>query len=155
MSIIITTEEYVKRAKKVHGNYYDYSQTIYKNSVTKVKIICFKHGEFYCLPFSHTQRGTQCHKCSCENRKYDRESFIEQAKKLRGDAFDYSEIEFVDINKKIKILCKKCNNFIYQKASNHLLGYGCIHCQKRCRTISKEDFIKSVKEFVFFKELYL
>jgi len=42
----LTTEEFVKRAKEVHGDKYNYSKVNYINSKTNVCIICPEHGEF-------------------------------------------------------------------------------------------------------------
>ena len=39
----MTIEEFIKKAKAVHGDKYDYSLVEYKNSITKVKIICPIH----------------------------------------------------------------------------------------------------------------
>ena len=60
----ITTEEFINRAKKVHGDKYDYSKVEYKNAHTKVCIICPIHGEFWQIPNAHLQ-GQGCYKCSC------------------------------------------------------------------------------------------
>lgn len=46
----ITTEEFIQRARKVHGNKYDYSKSKYVNSKTKTTIICPIHGEFQQTP---------------------------------------------------------------------------------------------------------
>ena len=45
-------KEFVRKSKEIHNNIYDYSKSVYKNSYTKVKIICNKddHGEFEQLP---------------------------------------------------------------------------------------------------------
>lgn len=58
----ITTEEWVRRAKEVHGNKYDYSQTEYVNQRTNVKIICPVHGTFSQKADSHI-RGSGCKLC--------------------------------------------------------------------------------------------
>lgn len=39
-------EEFIKRARKIHGDKYDYSKVKYVNGQTKVTIICPIHGEF-------------------------------------------------------------------------------------------------------------
>ncbi len=57
-----TTEEFISKAISIHGLIFDYSETNYINSYTKVKIICPKHGEFYQVPGSHLS-GTGCPKC--------------------------------------------------------------------------------------------
>ena len=49
----LTTEEFIERARKVHGDEYDYSKVKYVNIETEVCIICNKHGEFWQKPASH------------------------------------------------------------------------------------------------------
>ena len=41
----LTTEEFVEKAKKIHGDKYDYSKVEYKSGKNKVCIICLKHGD--------------------------------------------------------------------------------------------------------------
>lgn len=64
----MTTGEFIAKAKKVHGERYDYSQVVYVNSRTKVGIICPKHGLFWQNPIGHLI-GYECEKCSYEHRK--------------------------------------------------------------------------------------
>ena len=42
----LTTDEWIKRAKQTHGNRYDYSDTVYVNMRTMIKIRCKIHGVF-------------------------------------------------------------------------------------------------------------
>ncbi len=42
----LTTEEFIAKAKAVHGDKYDYSKVDYKGNKDPVIIICPKHGEF-------------------------------------------------------------------------------------------------------------
>lgn len=58
----MTTEEFIQKAKAVHGDKYDYSMVEYVNTKTKVCVICPKHGEFWQIPNSHF-RGIGCCKC--------------------------------------------------------------------------------------------
>lgn len=58
----LTTEEFIKEAKEIHGDKYDYSKTIYKKVTEKVCIICPKHGEFWQKPNGHLS-GNGCPKC--------------------------------------------------------------------------------------------
>lgn len=51
--IKITTEEFIKRAKQIHNDKYDYSKVNYINSRTKICIICPEHGEFWMTPNNH------------------------------------------------------------------------------------------------------
>jgi very-short-patch-repair endonuclease len=60
-----TKNQFIKKAKKIHGNKYDYSKVIYFGSKIKVKIICPIHGIFKQKPCSHIGLGTcGCPKCN-------------------------------------------------------------------------------------------
>ena len=61
----LTTEEFIKKAREVHGDKYDYSKVEYVNAQTPVVIICPKHGEFLQRPSHHTD-GRGCKKCATE-----------------------------------------------------------------------------------------
>lgn len=58
-----TLEDFVEKANKVHGNKYDYSKVKYINSMSKVCIICPKHGEFWQAPICHINRHYGCPIC--------------------------------------------------------------------------------------------
>ena len=58
-----TTEEFIKDARKVHGDKYDYSKVEYVKSNIKVCIICSEHGEFEQAPSQHLS-GNGCPKCN-------------------------------------------------------------------------------------------
>ena len=52
----LTTEEFIRKAKEVHSDKYDYSLVNYINAHTKIKIICPIHGAFEQNPYAHLQR---------------------------------------------------------------------------------------------------
>lgn len=58
----LTTDDYIAKAKDVHGDKYDYHTTIYRRIKDKIYITCKKHGPFYQTAESHLiGRGcTQC-----------------------------------------------------------------------------------------------
>jgi hypothetical protein len=59
----IGLEDFIKRAKKIHNDQYDYSKVIYQNTETKILIKCLKHGEFLQTPDGHLNRGHGCQRC--------------------------------------------------------------------------------------------
>lgn len=59
----LTTEIFIERARKVHGDRYDYSKVEYVDAKTKVCIVCSEHGEFWQSPSHHTD-GRGCCKCA-------------------------------------------------------------------------------------------
>lgn len=127
-----TTDEFIKRANKIHGDKYDYSKTEYINSHSKVCIICPEHGEFWQLPNDHLN-GFGCKKCSYEKLRhkylFDTKTFIEKAKAIHGDKYDYTESVYIDSHSDIKIICKKHGEFI-TKPYMHLQGQGCPKCKQ-------------------------
>ena len=64
----LTTEEWIEKAKLVHGNTYDYSNTVYKSANDKLNIKCKIHGLFLCSPHNHKQ-GKGCPSCARLNIK--------------------------------------------------------------------------------------
>lgn len=66
MSKRLTTNEFINKAKEVHGDRYNYSKIKYINANTKVCIICPEHGEFWQQAFIHT-KGNGCPKCAGRN----------------------------------------------------------------------------------------
>lgn len=143
----LTKETFIEKARLVHGCKYDYSKVDYKNSATKVCIICPEHGEFRQTPNSHLM-GSGCPKCG-GNGRLGTDGFIEKARKIHGDKYDYSKVEYVSSHKKVCIICPKHGEF-WQKPNGHLSGYGCPKCgNESCgkkNGITKEEFIKKAKE---------
>lgn len=59
----LTQNEFIEKARLVHGNRYDYSHVKYKNSTTPVEIVCERHGSFWQRPNCHVNRGSGCPTC--------------------------------------------------------------------------------------------
>ena len=121
-----STEEFIQKAHKVHGDKYDYSKVEYDGYKTKVCIICPKHGEFWQTPNSHLN-GNGCPKCKGEKQTCTTDEFIAKAKKIHGDKYDYSKVEYVNNHTKVCIICPEHGEF-WQIPSSHLQGKGCPKC---------------------------
>jgi hypothetical protein len=78
MSKKLTTKEFIKRAKEIHGNKYNYSKMKYVDSRTKIIITCKIHGDFPQTPTTHLG-GAGCPDCA-GNKQSDTEDFIKKAK---------------------------------------------------------------------------
>ena len=126
------TESFIGKAAKVHKNKYDYSKVKYVTNKNKVCIICYKHGEFWKRADKHLQ-GQGCPKCaieeSHEKQKLSIEEFIERAKKIHGDKYDYSKVEYINSNIKVCIICPTHGEF-WQRPIDHLNGCGCWKCRQ-------------------------
>jgi hypothetical protein len=143
-----TKEEFIAKAKLVHGDKYDYSKVEYVGALTKVCIICPKHGEF-CQEANSHLRGQGCPKCKYEKQTCTTDEFIAKAKKIHGDKYDYSKVEYVNDRTKVCIICPKHGEF-WQTPNSHLNGYGCSKCayevKGKRRSFSKEEFIKKTRK---------
>lgn len=127
----MTTEEFINKAKNVHGDKYDYSSTEYTSSTAKVCIICPKHGNFYQLPNVHLENHG-CPICGKEEKakrnKWNKETFD---KFLQGKYNGKYKVvtEFLGLNKNIEIECQDHGNFI-TTPQNIINGKICSQCKK-------------------------
>ena len=135
-------ENFIKKAKLVHGDKYDYSKVNYVNNRTKICIICPEHGEFLQTPDKHLQ-GQGCNKCCRKNSKYTKEEFIEKAREVHGDKYDYSKVIYKGNKEKVYIICPEHGEFL-QTPYMHLQGQGCKYCTKG-DIFNLIDFIKKAK----------
>lgn len=122
----MNTQEFIEKAKKVHGDRYDYSKVNYVNSNTNVIVTCPKHGEFPVLPSNHL-KGCLCRECANEESRMTTEQFIEKAKTVHGDKFDYSKVNYVNNRTKVLIGCS-IHGYFPQQPKTHLSGGGCREC---------------------------
>lgn len=137
-----TTDEFIFEAKKIHGDKYDYSKVEYVDCHTKVCITCPKHGEFWQTPANHLS-GNGCPKCGYEktisSNQYTTETFICEAKKIHGDKYNYSKVEYIDSKTKVCIICPQHGEF-YQSPDKHLQGEGCPKCGNQVSNAENEIF---------------
>jgi hypothetical protein len=135
------TNDFIIKAKQVHGDLYDYTDTKYVDNSTKVTIKCIKHGPFGQTPNNHLD-GSGCPKCVGKNKTT--EDFIDEAKQVHGDRYDYKETKYCDNKTDIIIICKVHGKFP-QTPSNHLNGNGC----PTCAIITRADKQRSnIEEFI-------
>ena len=152
-------EEFIDKANIVHNGKYDYSKVKYVNSKTKVCIICPVHGAFWQTPSSHLQ-GSGCRKCANDKLSNERimttEEWVEKAKKVHGDRYDYSKVEYTGYYNKVTIICKKHGEF-QQIAYDHLQGKGCPKCRRSKLEIEIENFLneKNIEYIYGFRPHYL
>jgi len=143
-----TKEEFIKQAIKIHGNRYDYSKVEYVNNRTDVCIICPEHGEFWQRPTVHL-RGNGCKKCGVEKthtqQRKTTEQFIEEARKVHGNKYDYSKVEYKSGKSKVCIICPEHGEF-WQLPIGHLRGKGCPRCARPNSNLTLSEFIAKSNE---------
>lgn len=120
-----TRESFIDAAKLVHGDKYDYSKVVYKNIKTKIQIICPVHGVFNQIPDNHLS-GSGCSHCA-GNQRSNTQLFVEKARHVHGDIYDYSNVDYVNTKTQVEIVCPIHGSF-WQIPLNHLQGKGCPRC---------------------------
>lgn len=73
--MINKTQKFIKKARQIHGDRYDYSKVEYVNANTKVCIICPEHGEFWQRPDDHLQ-GQGCPVCNSSKLEFEIFNFL-------------------------------------------------------------------------------
>jgi len=143
----LTDKEFIKKAKKIHKDKYDYSEVNYKGGRKKIIIFCEIHGKFEQKPHDHLL-GKGCQKCgkilaSNKERKTTKK-FIMEAKEKHGERYNYSKTEYVGAFQNIIIICKKHGEF-EKSPVNHLNGQGC----KKCKIEEiRKKLTKTTKYFI-------
>lgn len=100
----LTTEEFISKSIKIHGQKYNYEESIYIDGTKKVKIFCNFHKEyFYQLP-NHHFNGQGCRKCGSIktglSRLLSKESFIKNMELRFSYRYNYEDSVYITSTKK-------------------------------------------------------
>ncbi|MDC1342437.1 DUF723 domain-containing protein [Flavobacteriaceae bacterium] len=99
----ISTNEFIKRSKIIHGDNYDYSKTEYVTSDKQVTITCKEHGDFEQSPFSHLN-GIGCGVCS-GRAIYNTDQAKQKIREVHGDKIDLSKFVYINKDYKSTLIC--------------------------------------------------
>ena len=126
----VTNEEFIKRAKAIHGDNYDYSKSKYKTSMTSIIVICKKHGEFNIRPNNHISGKQGCGKCGHKMKIFTTDEFVDKAKEIHGTIYDYSKSVYTKMGNLLIITCPIDGHGDFnQTPSNHITHQqGCYKC---------------------------
>ena len=145
-----TKENFIKKAKEIYGETYDYSNVNYINNKTLISIICPIHGEFKLTPHDHIGKNHRgCPKCGNakkgNSRKLNTQKFIEKSKIKHKNFYDYSNVNYLNSTTNVEIICPIHGSF-FQQPSVHLMGSICPKCAYENRieknTKTSEEFIE-------------
>lgn len=130
----LTLSDFIRKANIKHNNKYNYSLVNYVNAITKISIICPKHGMFEQQPNNH-MFGQGCIKCMGDNvrkaRINDTKTFVNNAKKIHGNRYDYSLVNYKTGKDKVIIVCSKHGEFLQTPFAHASLSMkqGCPYCK--------------------------
>lgn len=142
-------EDFLRRSKDIHGEKYDYSLVKVRKYSDKVEIICRRCGKHFMQSPTKHLSGRGCPFCAkserASNHKLTTKQFIEKARMVHGDRYDYSKVNYKTSTDKVEIICPKHGVF-EQTPNSHLNGNGCPQCgaeiARNTRKSNTEEFIK-------------
>jgi very-short-patch-repair endonuclease len=141
-------DEFVKKAKQIFGDEYDYSLVDYETNYKPVSIVCPKHGPFQKSPQNHL-KGQGCPTCTEEtnyrgsSQKLSQDEFVKRSQEIHGKKYDYSQVNYKNNRKSVQIICPIHGAFP-QSPSSHMAGGGCPKCAGFNKTT--DDFITQSKK---------
>lgn len=127
-----TTEEYLKEVSSKFGDLYDYSEIEYISAKHKIKVRCFEHGYFLQEASYFVNKSHGCPKCRKKtlsiNSRSNSEEFIDKAKIVHKNKYDYGLVKYITSNIKVDIICP-VHGVFSQTPNNHLRDRGCNLCR--------------------------
>ena len=147
---------FLQNAHKKHGKRFDYSKVHYTNNVTKIIIICKKHGPFEQAPAKHISNKHACPHCATIGQglstRITKAALKSEGKKLYGDKYNYDKTKIGRKKDVIEIYCTAHKQYFSQLLGLHLKGHiGCKKClqekkEAQAHEIFKENFIQLFTE---------
>lgn len=147
MLVMVNTKDFIERSRKIHGDKYDYSKSIYKAARKKIVIVCPIHGMFFQAAWDH-MIGQGCSKCgrtrSNKSKLIPYDEVIRRFQKAHGNKYDYSKVMYKNKNTNVEIVCP-VHGLFFQLPTNHWDGHGCPKCGGS-EPLNKNMFIKRATE---------
>jgi hypothetical protein len=134
-----TQIQFVEKANIVHNNKYDYSKISFNKMSDVLDIICPIHGSFSQRAYVHINDKCGCPQCGKLRQGARITDFVNRAKAVHGDKYDYSLAKYKDAHTDVKILCPLHGEFL-QRPDAH------IHQKQGCRTCGYLNRINPAQE---------
>jgi hypothetical protein len=116
---------FIDRSKAMFPDKFTYALVIYKNTNIKVTLIYQLHGEFDVMPCSHfVNKYGGCEDCRRSSVCLE---FITNSKKIHGEKYDYSKVNYIRSNVLVTIICPIHGEYD-QLPQSHVKGHGCRPC---------------------------
>lgn len=135
----LSNEDFLKKAKKVHGDKYNYPNLFYKNTDDKILIHCNNcNMDFEQSVSNHIYGKNGCPVCVSnalsKQRRITNENFLVKTKEIFGNKYTYNDLSFKNTDDKINIFCNLCQKEFKQIISCHIYGKsGCPICAAKTR----------------------
>ena len=132
-SMKLTNEDFLTKARKIHGDLYEYIDDVNnRDEDGKIRIRCKRCGRIFRQnPIVHLQ-GEGCRNCNSKYRDKTNlgrrtipfEEFVRRSREIHGDRYEYFEDSYTDIRSKTKIRDTLTGDIFYQEPYSHSVGRG-------------------------------
>ena len=139
-------DDFLKRAKKIHGDKYEYDLSNFVNSNTKIEVFCKIHNLKFEITPGKLLNGHGCYECGKDNIRLNLKDVISQSKKIFKNKYNYDNSKIFYKNKKtyFTFFCKSCNVEVEQRVDKHLKGGNCKYCEGAIK--DNKMFIRKAKK---------
>lgn len=150
----MTKQEFFDKAIKFGIDIANFDYSLLPDKIIskqQIKIKCIKHNLWFTqLVQNHLRNNCGCKLCSLEKQSKSRvkttEHFIQDARKIWNNKYDYSISKYTFADSLIKIRCIKHNHIFTQNANQHLRGHeGCEYCKSENRSKFQ---LKTTEQFI-------
>lgn len=141
-----TTEWFINKSIKVHGDLYEYDVTEYVDAKTPVNIRCKIHGVVTVNPTTFPNHGgcPECGRTKADlNTRYTQDEMLNKFKLTHGDKYNYDKFIYYTAKDKSIVTCEKHGDFLVTPAS-HIRGTGCAKCAKNSKDTTESFIAKAV-----------
>lgn len=139
-----TQETFIAKARVIHGNAFDYSQTVFTKVRNRIILRCNQCCTVFEQEASGHLQGRGCRYCA-NNVRLTTPQFVERATRKHGSKYDYTEVNYIDTYAKVRITCRDCGLTFDQSPTNHLKGHGCMQCGGTMK-LTQQDFLDKAKQ---------
>lgn len=128
----LSTKDFIKKARAIHGDIYNYSMVRYRTFHEKVSIRCKEHDFFDQTPASHL-RGAGCPDCGlmkrAKSQSLGQDEFLSRVKTIFGNQYVYSSAVFKNVHERVELYCLKKGHGQFTRPPSELFnGHGCQKC---------------------------
>ena len=149
MSRRIDKEYLIQEANKLHGDIYNYDNTIVGRKNETIEVYCTIHKKYFTQMLgSHLKGHTGCKECLREKREQQaheifKENFIQQFIEKFGDNYDFSKVKYTNNISPVIVICKKHNTEFKQVHRNikRFESCACPECKKEHKLSKRQDLL--------------
>ncbi len=137
-AVKISKIDFMKKAKSIHGDKYNYIKTTIGRMSDKIEIYCNLHKQYFIQQQSvHLDGRIGCKECLRKikedyNHTIYKENFIQSFVKKFGDNYDFSQVKYINNTTPVIVKCIKHNIEFLQVNRNisRSISCSCPQCKK-------------------------